>query len=585
MSTKISNLYFSDDVYLTSQTSSSYEIEQLSNSISRQFSNKLDIYTGGSISGNVDIMDASLSILSGNYVQTTSKVDMYGLKNAFIQADTNNLASYGRSSIGSKGFYVLSVIGSNSLKLSGNVDIPKSAYSRLWSISLSNMLNSQFSTISSIDGNIVTFKQAFDPLIKSLSSASEAQLIALVKDDDNAFYCPADATIGNTVMNFYGQHAEGGSVHAIAQYSHAEGRGSIAEGRYSHAEGNITTAGGAGAHSEGMKTQALGNRSHAEGESAKALATGSHAEGYYTVASKQYSHAEGYQTSAFGNEAHTEGYLAFANAAGAHAEGKACIASGDYAHAEGISSFSNEYAAHAEGCTTSAIGRYSHAEGLSSVANGLNSHAEGYCSIADGKGAHAEGGAQQVGSEEYPGGYASGEGAHAEGSATSAIGSFSHAEGYKTLAKGAQAHAEGMYTVASGHRSHAEGYETYATELYSHADGCQTSALAESSYASGNLAVADSKRQYVWNGTTSKYDPSAGQGTFCINPTNGSSGFYIGSQNLDAIIADKASAGQEVKTVISNALTSAGIQADSALSNILLENVLSVIHNLQTLLT
>jgi len=49
-------------VYLTAQTSSSYEIEQLSNGILRQLSSKLDLHTGGSISGDIDIVDANLSI-------------------------------------------------------------------------------------------------------------------------------------------------------------------------------------------------------------------------------------------------------------------------------------------------------------------------------------------------------------------------------------------------------------------------------------------------------------------------------------------------------------------------------------------
>lgn len=117
----------------------------------------------------------------------------------------------------------------------------------------------------------------------------------MIADDDNAFYCPTDATLGNAVLNFYGQHTEGGSVHALAQYSHAEGCGSIAEGRYAHAEGNITTAGGAGAHAEGGAV--LGTASYKDGTASGA---GSHAGGYKTLAKGNWSYAGGEQTSAVG---------------------------------------------------------------------------------------------------------------------------------------------------------------------------------------------------------------------------------------------------------------------------------------------
>jgi hypothetical protein len=46
--------------------------------------NYLDKRTGGYVSGDV-------GILSGNFIQTDADVDIYGGKNAFIQADTNNL--------------------------------------------------------------------------------------------------------------------------------------------------------------------------------------------------------------------------------------------------------------------------------------------------------------------------------------------------------------------------------------------------------------------------------------------------------------------------------------------------------------
>ena len=84
-----------------------------------------------------------------------------------MQADTNNEDKYGRSSAGSKGFYILSVISPNKLKLSGDISIPNYALSNLWSISLGNALNAQFSTISSVDieNGIVTFSSNYDSSI------------------------------------------------------------------------------------------------------------------------------------------------------------------------------------------------------------------------------------------------------------------------------------------------------------------------------------------------------------------------------------------------------------------------------------
>ena len=320
------------------------ETEPQLSALSNDFLNKK---TGGDISGNI-------GVLSGNYIQTTDEVDMYGGKNAFIQADTNR-ASYGKSSVGSKGFYVLSVIGTNKLKLSGSINIPSTAYSKTWSVSLADKLNSQFSQISSVDGQIVTFKSQFDSTIQAQSISSESQLTALIADDDNAFYCPSDATIGNVVLNFYGQHAEGGSVHAIAQYSHAEGRGSIAEGRYAHAEGNITTAGGAGAHAEGMYAKALGNRSHAEGERTFAYGIGAHAEGYQTSAESNYAHSEGEWTYAKAEASHAEGVATKATGRSSHAEGYAVSAIGNYSHAGGISSIANANDSYANGVQVSAM--------------------------------------------------------------------------------------------------------------------------------------------------------------------------------------------------------------------------------------
>ena len=514
----------------------------LDNTVPDDIMTKKDL---SSIDVNVKLTDGSeLSIIGGNYIQTTDDVDMYGGKNAFIQADTYS-ASYGKSSVGSKGFYVLSVIGNNKLKLSGSINIPTSAYSKAWSVSLDDKLNSWFSTISSVDGQIVTFASPFDSTIQSMSISSESQLISLIANDDNAFYCPSDATIGNVVLNFYGQHAEGGSVHAIAKYSHAEGRGSIAEGRYAHAEGNITTAGGVGAHAEGMYSKALGNRSHAEGERTYALEAGCHAEGYDTSAYGMYSHTEGYQTKADGRESHAEGYLTIATGVGSHAEGSHGYALSDYAHAEGVSCIASAVAAHTEGYQTSALNEVAaHAEGAYTKASGNSSHAEGYYSITQNRASHAEG---------YQ---------------TSAIAQAAHAEGVQTEANGSGAHAEGGAVLgttpykggtAIGAGSHAGGYKTLAKGNWSYAGGEQTSAIGRCTFAIGDHAQALSDDMFVWNGIrNSTYKPSdynATNGTFCINPKNGIEGFYVNNKNfVDCVLSAVQKMSTDQKAALKTAL-------------------------------
>ena len=517
--------------------------------LSDELQHKLDKRTGGEVSGDV-------TILSGNYIQTTDEVDMYGRKNAFIQANTYS-ATYGKSSVGSKGFYVLSVIGTNKLKLSGSINIPTSARSKTWSVSLDDKLDAQFSTISSVDGQIVTFASPFDSLIQAKSISSESQLTSLIAKDDNAFYCPSDASIGNVVLNFYGQHAEGGSVHAIAQYSHAEGRGSTAEGRYAHAEGNITTAGGAGAHAEGMFTKALGNRSHAEGERTFSYGIGAHAEGYQTSAESNYAHSEGEWTYAKAEASHAEGYKSEATNYGAHAEG------GNY-NEKIIGGKATGIASHAEGGGTTASGHYAHSEGYGTLANEEGSHAEGRWSYASGKFAHAEGGSYN-GSSYLSGGWAAGNG--------------SHAEGLQTYAKGIAGHAEGYAVSAIGNYSHAAGYQSIANADNSYANGVQVSAMNYRSIALGYNTSTTNQGQFVWNGYTSKqksYTPSHEiQGSFNINPTDGLSGFYIGNKNLASYLNELCSttSNQYLKkdefSTLSNTI---GLSAASASNPIVTKN-------------
>ena len=178
------------------------------------------------------------------------------------------------------------------------------------------------------------------------------------------------------------------------------------------------------------------------------------------------------------------------------------IASGLYSFAEGCQTSANDYS-HAEGYNTYAKGKYSHAEGYDTYASGFHAHAEG-CNT-----------------------YAKGLDSHAEGNSTSASGDYSHAEGNSTSASGDYSHAEGSFTSAFGNYSHTEGFVTYAKGDGSHVAGINANATHDWSWC--------------WNGDANRSYSTSSDGSFCINPLSGLSGFYIGQQNLDQILKSKES--------------------------------------------
>ena len=424
-------------------------VEMSCASLSAAMSGYLSL-SGGDILGD-------LSVLSGNYIQTSTpeNVYVYG-SNSFIQAEST--AKYGSASIGSRGFIVIGVVSAENkviLSVDGlsNVNdcIPESCYTSTWSIALDNYLDAQFSEISTVGADYVIFKNA----LKATASYDGKELTAFIdllnKKDDNALYCPTHPEVGNLVIpTFTSNHSEGGSTHATAQFAHAEGRYTFAEGRYSHAEGHGTLAAGTGAHVEGMGSKALHNH-------------GVHAEGYYSAATGDY---------------------------GSHAEGISCIASGaEGSHAEGFGTTAKGKQSHAEGASTHAYGTGSHAEGYQTEANEYATHAEGFKSKALSAGAHAEGGGKD-GSNIYRGGYAAGLGAHAEGRETSALGGYSHAEGFGTYASGSFSHTAGYQTSAFRQGAYAEGYRTQALSDWSHVEGYMTSAYAECAHAEGGSKIS-----------------------------------------------------------------------------------------------
>jgi len=249
-------------------------------------------------------ISAGLSVIDGSYYQTTtpslSNVFNFSSKNSYIQAEeafSGKGDSYGPACTGTKGYCILSVDGVNStLKLSGDISkliasVPNNYY---WSYSFGEAAGTSCLNITEARQNNLSSGIIKVPNLPSdlanCSSWSEESCIWRYDHDDNGIYCPTNPTIGNYVLsNFFGNHAEGGSVKAIGKYTHAEGRGTTADIRYAHAEGSHTFAGGMAAHAEGIgsptnNTLAMGQGSHAEGGTTKAIGKCSHTEGVNTLA-------------------------------------------------------------------------------------------------------------------------------------------------------------------------------------------------------------------------------------------------------------------------------------------------------------
>ena len=566
---------------------------------------KLDERYGGNISGNVAICEHDLKILSGNYIQTTNPAHVYNYssKNTFIQAEeafSGSGKSYGPANTGSYGYCVLSVINSASqhgFKLSGDISkltalLNNNAvgaginydYSASRSLSAvlnntSNISNALFSLtlgdqgetmkyqISSIDqaNGVIYLKQAFSTETAKLTSLSEAQCIDLWENDDNAFYVAGFPEIGNAVVkNFYAQHVEGGSSRAVGKYTHAEGRDNIADVRYSHAEGSHNIAASMASHAEGFQNKVFGKYAHVEGN--------------LNVVNGNFAHAEGRNTAASGNQAHAEGFNTVASGAGSHAEGgdgtnKGGTATGAGSHAEGLSSLASSIGSHAEGWSTYSIGYATHAEGIATSADARGAHAEGGFGYDKSISSYNEAGQVTksiVSNIPYNSTFAHKMAAHTEGAGTYAEGFASHAEGCGSYVKAGShgAHAEGgevikvlcsEYDLSNRLSAKWEQYEcinsTSAMNVAAHAEGLATYASGKASHAAGISAVAAGNYSYVWNGISStNYNPSTGDGTFCINPVDSTNGFYIGNQNLCSIISN------EIKTNSTNVWLSSVVE-------------------------
>ena len=498
------------------------ELSNVIDALRSDLSTKLDCETGNPIvsgavktlsgiqtSGDIEIYGHTIKVLSGNYIQTDDAlgyVQNYSARNSFLQAECPQryYDKYGIACTGSKGYCILSINTSQRyIRLSGDLtdlaNFHAISSAEPFSISFDSGAFSRELKILSVVQDNSEWGHVITDIATRIGDKSENICRDKWLSDDNAFYCPKAPHVGNTsIPAFYGSHAEGASTKAIQRCTHAEGRNTLADIRYSHAEGSDTYAAEMYSHAEGNTTKALGRASHSEGTNTIAIGIASHAEGQTTTAS--------------GTNAHTEGEQTLAGTYASHAEGYATVASGAGSQAASMG-------AHAEGYQTSAIGSY-------------GSHVEGYLSKSSGT-------------------YAS----HAEGYSCESSGNSSHAEGYDTESSSDGSHSEGKNTFATNVAAHAEGFKTYATGKYAHAEGQQTSAVNDNAHAAGYMSYAGGwnstaigryskvndthHNAFVWQGVhQSAYYESRGPGTFCINPANGISGFWIGTKNLGQYISE-----------------------------------------------
>ena len=241
-----------------------------------------------------------------------------------------------------------------------------------------------------------------------------------------------------------------------------------------------------------------------------------------------YSHAEGKQNLAYGQYSHIEGYKN-RGAYAAHAEGKGNYADGRYSHAEGWNTNALADCSHAEGNMTSALNECAHSEGYNTLASGKYSFAGGCQTSALGTNTIA------LGNKTHAEGYC----AFACGDAVSALNSETFAIGWNNTATGQYAFVGGKNSTASGSQSIAYGNTASTNGGSAVSLGYRTVADADNTFCFGLDAKAKETGAFVWSGlynaSGTKYE-SHGDATFNINPKNGISSVYIGTDNFIACV-------------------------------------------------
>lgn len=394
-------------------------------------------------------------------------------------------------------------------------------------------------------------------------------------------------------------HAEGWESYSYGDYSHAEGDYTKAHGYGSHSEGAETVTFGDYAHSEGKSTYANGYCSHTEGVYTS-TGKCSHAEGACTMADTIYGHAEGYATAAgsivkigqlkavncttnpsgheWGGTEHANSsydsisvrwQIALDTAAGSAGKKIADLISTDSIEFGYEGQSTENYIVPEEICESAdgyQLTAYNFAKipGTMMWDNKLllsvssNNYASFINCFAD-KNSNSSVGSYfsdanpnqsrtvtvyalntQLLTGEYLDNSSYSRYCHAEGQGTIAAGSASHAEGQRTRAFGSASHSEGYDTTAIGRGSRVNGVHSFAEGKFSTAIGKCVNSKGDYSIAAGNCCTASHERSFVWSGpftghNTGSYT-SKGDGTFCINPDNGLSDFFIGNDNFIACV-------------------------------------------------
>ena len=393
----------------------------------------------------------------------------------------------------------------------------------------------------------------------------------------------------------YAAHAEGKGNYADGQYSHAEGWNNRTTNNCSHAEGNETSAINTCAHSQGYHTlasgeyslaggkytTASGSQSIAFGNSSEANGGSSFASGWKCVADKDNTYAFGlsaiadHKESFVWNAKSNERYVS--NGQGTFninpKDGAAGVFVGTQSLADLITNgssaeltnyldkrtggavsgdvgvlgaFTGGTDSTADGKNTFAYGNAVSATGNNSQAFGNKTYANGYCSFACGDSVSATNseafaiGWKTIASGTYA--FAGGESSKATAAKTFAFGTNVSATTSESFAIGYNNEASNQFAFAGGQNSKAKGKQAFVFGNNAEANGgsalahgYRTIADKDNTYCLGLNAKAKDLQSFVWSGIYSPSDvkyESRGESTFCINPKNGISGFYIGSDNF-----------------------------------------------------
>lgn len=291
------------------------ELSNVIDALRSDLSIKLDCETGNPIvsgsvktlsgiqtSGDIEIHDHSIKILSGNYIQTDDAlgyVQNYSAKNSFLQAECSEKYHdrYGIACTGARGYCILSInIQQRYIRLSGDlaqlIEFHNLSSNAQFSISFGSGAYSQELKIDDIVQDNAEWGHIITDISTKIGNQTSAACIDNWENDDNAFYCPKAPDVGNTAIPaFYGSHAEGAATKAIQRCTHAEGRNTLADIRYSHAEGSDTIAAQMYSHAEGNATSALGRAAHSEGDHTCASGIASHTSGVKANAKENFAFA------------------------------------------------------------------------------------------------------------------------------------------------------------------------------------------------------------------------------------------------------------------------------------------------------